>query len=57
VPPDIKPGAFAYRRGIRAGGLDYFLISERLRELLVDVSVHPRIRGSDHYPLELVLRI
>ncbi len=55
--PDIKPGAFVYRRGIRAGGLDYFLISERLRELLVDVSVHPRIRGSDHYPLELVLKI
>ncbi len=57
VHPNGKPGTFAYRRGIRAGGLDYFLISERLRELVVDVSVHPRIRGSDHYPLELVLRI
>ncbi len=54
--PDEAPGAFAYRRGIRAGGLDYFLVSERLKDRLVDAAVHPRVRGSDHYPIELLLR-
>lgn len=54
--PDTAPGAFAYRKGIRAGGLDYFLVSERLQERLVDASVHPRVRGSDHYPVELIIR-
>ena len=54
--PDTAPGAFAYRKGIRAGGLDYFLVSERMVERIVDANAHPRIRGSDHYPMELVIR-
>ena len=56
VHPDAKAGAFAYRRGIRAVGLDYFLVSERLVERIVDCRVHPRIKGSDHWPLELLLK-
>lgn len=56
VHPDTAPGAFAYRKGIRAGGLDYFLVSERMVERIVDANAHPRIRGSDHYPMELVIR-
>ena len=54
--PDEKAGAFAYRKGIRAVGLDYFLVSERMLERLADCRVHSRIRGSDHWPLELVIR-
>ena len=56
VHPDTAPGAFAYRKGIRAGGLDYFLVSARIVERIVDANAHPRIRGSDHYPMELVIR-
>lgn len=53
--PEEKAGAFAYRRGIRAVGLDYFLISERLLPRAADCRVYNRMRGSDHWPLELVM--
>ncbi|MGN0795145.1 MAG: exodeoxyribonuclease III [Aristaeellaceae bacterium] len=54
--PEGKAGDFAYRRGIRAMGVDYFLVSARFAEQLADCRVHCRIRGSDHWPLELVIR-
>lgn len=54
--PDEKAGAFAYRKGIRAAGVDYFLISERFVERLADCRVHNRVRGSDHWPMELIIR-
>lgn len=54
--PDEKAGAFAYRRGIRAVGLDYFLVSEKLVERIADCRVHTRIKGSDHWPIELLLK-
>jgi exonuclease III len=25
-------------------------------ERIVDANAHPRIRGSDHYPMELIIR-
>lgn len=54
--PDSKPGDFAYRKGIRAMGMDYFLVSERFAGQLADCRAHSRIRGSDHWPLELTIR-
>lgn len=54
--PDGKAGDFAYRKGIRAMGMDYFLVSARFADQLIDCRAHPRVRGSDHWPLELVLR-
>lgn len=54
--PDEKAGAFAYRKGIRGVGLDYFLVSERFMEQVADCRVHNRVRGSDHWPMELVIR-
>ena len=54
--PDEKAGAYAYRKGIRSAGLDYFLVSARFVEHLTDCRVHTRIRGSDHWPMELVIR-
>jgi len=54
--PNEKAGAFVYRKGIRAGGLDYFLVSERLLDRIADCRVHNRIRTSDHCPLELTLK-
>lgn len=54
--PDQKAGSFAYRKGIRAAGLDYFLISSRLCDRLIDCKVHHRIHGSDHWPIELIIK-
>ena len=53
--PKDKAGHFAYRKGIRATGMDYFFVSERFIDKVVDCRVHNRIRTSDHWPLELVL--
>ncbi len=53
--PEEKAGAFVYRVGLKAVGLDYFLVSQRLMERVVDCRVHNRVKGSDHWPLELVL--
>lgn len=53
--PDEKAGAFVYRKGIRASGVDYFLVSERLIGQIADCRAHNRIRTSDHWPLELTI--
>jgi len=36
--------------------IDYFVISDRLRERLVDSKIHTEILGSDHCPVELEIR-
>ena len=36
--------------------IDYFLISERLRDRLVDAQIHTEIMGSDHCPIEIDLK-
>lgn len=35
--------------------IDYFLVSERLRDRIRDAAVHMNVMGSDHCPVELVL--
>ena len=37
--------------------LDYFLMSDRLREKMIDAKIHTEIYGSDHCPVELLLDI
>ena len=37
--------------------IDYFVISDRLREKLLSTDIHQEIFGSDHCPVELQLRI
>ena len=54
--PDGKAGDFAYRKGIRAMGMDYFLVSARFADHLADCRAHNRVKGSDHWPLELIIR-
>ena len=53
--PNEKAGAFAYRKGIRSVGMDYFLVSERFIPRIADCRVHSRVRGSDHWPMELTI--
>lgn len=36
--------------------IDYFIVSDRLRERLVSASIHTEIFGSDHCPVELVMK-
>ena len=36
--------------------IDYFLASERLKESIVDCAIHMDIMGSDHCPVELVIK-
>jgi len=35
--------------------IDYFLVSERLRDRMESACIHPEIMGSDHCPVELQL--
>ena len=36
--------------------IDYFLISERLKDRLKDAKIHTEIMGSDHCPIEITLK-
>lgn len=36
--------------------IDYFLISERLKDCLVDAKIHTDMMGSDHCPVEIILK-
>ena len=36
--------------------IDYFVVSEKLRERMADAKIHQQIMGSDHCPVELQLR-
>lgn len=36
--------------------IDYFIVSDRLGERVVEAAIHPDIQGSDHCPVSLVLK-
>lgn len=59
-PEQITYSWWSYRfraREKNAGWrIDYFLISERLKERLHDAKIHTEIMGSDHCPVELELK-
>ena len=50
---------WSYRFNARANNsgwrIDYFLVSDRLREQIKDAQIHPDIFGSDHCPVSLEL--
>jgi exodeoxyribonuclease III len=52
---------WSYRFNARANNagwrIDYFLVSDRIRETLLDAIIHPEIFGSDHCPVELQINI
>lgn len=60
--PD-KEGSYSwwsYRFNARANNagwrIDYFCVSERLRDRLVSADIHSGVLGSDHCPVELVIK-
>ena len=36
--------------------IDYFVVSEKLKDRLLDAKIHADIQGSDHCPVELDIK-
>ena len=60
-PEEVTYSWWSYRfhaREKNAGWrIDYFVISQRLQELMTDAKIHTEVMGSDHCPVELDLNI
>lgn len=58
-PQEVKYSWWSYRMAARQRNvgwrIDYFLVSESLRDRIVSTEIHDSIQGSDHCPVELVL--
>jgi len=61
--PD-KEGAYtwwSYRSNARAKNIgwriDYFLVSERIKDLIQDALIYSDVMGSDHCPIGLVISL
>ena len=56
-PSEVKYSWWSYRMNARARNagwrIDYFIVSERLKDRMADAKIHPDIMGSDHCPVEL----
>jgi exodeoxyribonuclease-3 len=59
-PTDVIYSWWSYRfkaREKNAGWrIDYFVVSDRLRESIQSANIHTEIMGSDHCPVELVIK-
>ncbi|MCQ2142258.1 MAG: exodeoxyribonuclease III [Bacteroidales bacterium] len=59
-PEEVKYSWWSYRMKARERNvgwrIDYFLASESLRERIESTEIHDEILGSDHCPVELVIR-
>ena len=59
-PQEVKYSWWSYRMAARQRNvgwrIDYFLVSESLRDRIVPTEIHDQIQGSDHCPVELVLK-
>ena len=59
-PGEVKYSWWSYRMAARERNvgwrIDYFLVSDTLRPRVVSADIHNDIFGSDHCPVELVLR-
>ena len=59
-PSEAKYSWWSYRMNARARNagwrIDYFVISDNLKDNVVSTDIHNEIYGSDHCPVELVLK-
>ena len=59
-PEQVTYSWWSYRFQARAKNagwrIDYFIISDRLRERMEDAAIHTEVYGSDHCPVELSLK-
>jgi exodeoxyribonuclease-3 len=37
--------------------IDYFIVSDRIKDKIIDAKIHSNVYGSDHCPIELDLDI
>ena len=58
-PDDVKYSWWSYRFRARENNagwrLDYFIVSDRLRDNILAADIHTEIMGSDHCPVSLVI--
>ena len=58
-PEDVKYSWWSYRFNARANNagwrIDYFIVSEDLKDKITGTDIHNEILGSDHCPVELDL--
>lgn len=58
-PEEVTYSWWSYRMGARAKNIgwriDYFIVSERLKDSIKEATIHTDIMGSDHCPVGLVL--
>ena len=59
-PEEVRYSWWSYRAQARAKNvgwrIDYFIVSDRLRDRISDAKIHTDILGSDHCPVELELK-
>ena len=59
-PDEVKYSWWSYRFNARANNagwrIDYFVVSDALRDRILTTDIHNEIFGSDHCPVELVLK-
>ena len=59
-PQEVKYSWWSYRMAARERGvgwrIDYFLVSDNFKDRIVSADIHDGIFGSDHCPIELVIR-
>ena len=59
-PDEVKYSWWSYRMQARERNvgwrIDYFIVSDSLRERIADTDIHNEVYGSDHCPVELILR-
>ena len=52
---------WSYRFNARANNagwrIDYFLVSERIKDSIEDFIIHDQVLGSDHCPVSLIINI
>ncbi|MDD3393313.1 MAG: exodeoxyribonuclease III [Anaerotignum sp.] len=48
---------FSARKNNAGWRIDYYVVSQRLREKLIDAKIHSSIMGSDHCPVELEIKL
>jgi exodeoxyribonuclease-3 len=58
-PDTVKYSWWSYRSNARATGagwrIDYFLVSERMKNRVKEAAIHDDVLGSDHCPVSLIL--
>ena len=55
-PMFLRP-SFSARAKNAGWRIDYFVVSEKLKEKMKDAKIHNEIFGSDHCPVELEIEV